>query len=179
MNHVDPIKHNGQVLLFRCLNIFSSSFFFVTRERGFLRRRKIWAPFFPWQRNDRDHSDFRQVRTYVRMKLANYVPGSQWHIADVPTGSRWNDTSPAGTVPKWARSYWITQRYHSSDSRPLRHPPWLSPLAVSRILGKTCQIDGKRPPWPWYTDKDEVLVLTQLLLELCFYICCVRTHVHT
>lgn len=118
---------------------------FFRYEGGFSYKREIWASFFPWQCNDGGSLGLSSS-TYVRMKLANYVPGSQWHIANVPMGSRWNDTSPAGTVPKWARLLLNNSALPFVDPRPLRHSLRFSPSAVSRISEKTCQIDGKPPP---------------------------------
>jgi len=118
--------------------------FFLLRGRIFVQTRNM-SSIFPWQCND-EGSLGLSSSMYVRMKLTNYVPGSQWHIANVPMGSRWNDTSPAGTVPKWARLLLNNSALPFVDPRPLRHSLWFSPSAISRTSGKTCQIDGKPPP---------------------------------
>lgn len=87
----------------------------------------------------------------------------------MPTGSRWNDTSLAGTVSKRATSYWITQRYHTSIPSVPTSPMVLTLYCFesigenARSIWKTFTIARQQG---WYmNDKDKVLVSAQLLLD--------------
>lgn len=173
INHGNSIERNIQEFYDSGISIFLwifSFFFFGTRI--FIQTRK-YAP----------HVSLEKVTTGITRTFVKYVHTHEIHeirsrvtihIANVPTGSRWNDTSLAGTVSKRATSYWITQRYHTSISVHSDIPHGSHPLLLQKYWGNARSIwktftMARQQGW-YIDDKDKVLVSTQLRLEFYFYI---------